>query len=91
MAIVVNKEEVNAAASAYWPTLDVDIFYFAHPYHSWERGLNEHINGLIRQYFPKGSSLENISVEQVMSVQNKLNHGLGKILGYKVPYEVLLC
>lgn len=62
--------------------------YFAHPYHSWERGLNEHTNGLIRQYFPKGSSLKDISVEQVMSVQNKLNHRPRKILGYKTPYEV---
>jgi IS30 family transposase len=38
--------------------------YFAHPYHSWERGLNEHTNGLIRQYFLKGSSLEDITDEQ---------------------------
>jgi IS30 family transposase len=37
--------------------------YFAHPYHSWERGLNEHTNGLIQQYFPKVSSLEDITAE----------------------------
>ena len=35
--------------------------FFAHPYHSWERGLNENINGLMRQYFPKGDSLEKVS------------------------------
>lgn len=62
--------------------------YFAHPYHSWERGLNEHTNGLIRQYFPKGSSFENITNEQIMIVQNKLNHRPRKILGYKTPHEV---
>lgn len=68
-------------------TLAVNV-YFAHPYHSWERGLNEHTNGLIRQYFPKGSSLEDITAEQVMAVQNKLNHRPRKILGFKTPYEV---
>ena len=62
--------------------------YFAHPYHSWERGLNEHTNGLLRQYFPKGSSLEAITAEQVMAVQDKLNHRPRKILGFKTPYEV---
>jgi len=68
-------------------TLAVNV-YFAHPYHSWERGLNEHTNGLIRQYFPKGSSLEDITAEQVMAVQDKLNHRPRKILGFKTPFEV---
>lgn len=68
-------------------TLAVNV-YFAHPYHSWERGLNEHTNGLIRQYFPKGSSLEDIMAEQIMAVQDKLNHRPRKILGFKTPYEV---
>ena len=68
-------------------TLAVNV-YFAHPYHSWERGLNEHTNGLIRQYFPKGSSLEDVTVEQVMAVQDKLNHRPRKILGFKTPFEV---
>jgi len=62
--------------------------YFAHPYHSWERGLNEHTNGLIRQYFPKGSSLEDITLEEIRAVQDKLNHRPRKILGFKTPYEV---
>ena len=47
--------------------LDND-FYFARPYHSWERGANENINGLIRQYFPKGSSFESISNDDVQWV-----------------------
>ena len=40
-------------------------FYFAKPYHSWERGLNEHTNGLVRQYFPKGTSFGTISIEDI--------------------------
>ena len=59
--------------------------YFAHPYHSWERGLNENTNGLIRQYFTKESSFENITDEAVEEVMNKLNHRPRKILNYKTP------
>jgi transposase, IS30 family len=59
--------------------LDVMI-YFAHPYSSWERGLNENTNGLIRQYFPKGSSFEEVTDEQVQQVMDKLNHQPRKML-----------
>ncbi len=62
--------------------------YFAHPYCSWERGLNENTNGLIRQYFTKGSSFENISSEQVNLVMDKLNHQPRKTLDYKTPHDV---
>ena len=62
--------------------------YFAHPYHSWERGLNEHTNGLLRQYFPKGSSLENVAKAEIVTAQYKLNHRPRKVLGFKTPYEV---
>jgi len=63
-------------------------FYFANPYHSWERGLNEHTNGLIRQYLPKESELEHISVKEITMIQNRLNHRPRKVLGYKTPHEV---
>ena len=63
-------------------------FYFANPYHSWERGLNEHTNGLIRQYLPKKSTFINISKEEIIMIQNRLNHRPRKVLGYKTPYEV---
>ena len=53
--------------------LDTDV-YFAHPYHAWERGLNENTNGLIRQYFPKGSPLEHLTQKQIQKVQDRLNH-----------------
>ncbi len=62
--------------------------YFAHPYCSWERGLNENTNGLIRQYFTKGSRFENISSEQVNLVMDKLNHQPRKTLDYKTPHDV---
>ncbi len=67
--------------------LDAD-FYFANPYHSWERGLNEHTNGLIRQYLPKKSEFLHISKEEIITIQNRLNHRPRKSLGYKTPYEV---
>ena len=66
--------------------LNVDV-YFAKPYHSWERGANENTNGLIRQYFPKGTSFENITNEQVTYVQNKLNNRPRKKLGFLSPNE----
>ena len=67
--------------------LNIDV-YFAHPYHSWERGLNENTNGLIRQYFTKGSSFENITDDEVAAVMNKLNHRPRKTLHFKTPHAV---
>ena len=67
--------------------LNADV-YFAHPYHSWERGLNENTNGLIRQYFTKGSSFENITDDEVEAVMNKLNHRPRKTLKFKTPHKV---
>jgi len=62
--------------------------YFAHPYHSWERGLNENHNGLIRQYLPKGMPLDKVTEEEVLAIQDKLNNRPRKTLGYKTPNEV---
>jgi len=69
--------------------LDVG-YYFARPYHSWERGANENMNGLIRQYFPKGMSFENITNEQVQNAENKLNNRPRKRFGFKTPNQVYL-
>jgi len=63
-------------------------FYFAHPYASWERGLNENTNGLIRQYFPKGSDFSSLTETLSVSVSDKLNHRPRKCLDFKTPYEV---
>jgi len=68
-------------------TLDID-FFFCHPYSSWERGLNENTNGLIRQFFPKGSDFTTITQTQVLEAQNRLNYRPRKTLGYKSPAEV---
>ena len=62
--------------------------YFAHPYHSWERGLYENANVLIRQYFPKGMSFEAITEEQVQMAVNRLDTRPRKSLGYKTSNEV---
>jgi len=67
--------------------IDTD-FYFAHPYSSWERGLNEHTNGLIRQYLPKKTDFTQISKEEITTIQDKLNHRPRKVLNYRTPYEV---
>lgn len=62
-------------------------FYFATPYHPWERGANENTNGLIRQYFPKGTCFESITEEQIQEVQDKLNNRPRKKLKYLSPNE----
>ena len=62
--------------------------YFAHPYHSWERGLNENTNGLIRQFFPKGKDLVEITDAQIQEVMDKLNNRPRKCLGFKTPNQI---
>jgi len=63
-------------------------FYFAHPYASWERGLNENTNGLVRQYFPKNSDFSIITDAEVQHVMDKLNNRPRKCLGMKTPNQV---
>lgn len=63
-------------------------YYFCHPYSSWERGLNEYTNGLIRQYFPKGTSFENITKKQIKIIEDKLNNRPRKSLDWRTPNEV---
>ena len=62
--------------------------YFATPYHSWERGLNEHTNGLIRQYLPKKIDFKAVTDEEIQVIENKLNHRPRKVLEFKTPFEV---
>lgn len=62
--------------------------YFARPYHSWERGTNENLNGLIRQYFPKGTDFDLVTDEEIAEVERKLNLRPRKRLGYQAPIEV---
>lgn len=67
--------------------LEASIF-FAHPYHSWERGLNENTNGLIRQYIPKGSSFADLTPERINEVETLLNSRPRKSLNYATPDEI---
>ncbi|QTD36353.1 IS30 family transposase [Polaribacter batillariae] len=67
--------------------LNCDV-YFAHPYSSWERGLNEYTNKLIRQYFPKNEHLDNVKQKDIFETVNKLNNRPRKKLGYRTPKEV---
>lgn len=63
--------------------------FFAHAYHSWERGSNENINGLIRRFFPRGTDFRAISDEDIRRVEYLLNTRPRKRLGWKTPYQVL--
>lgn len=61
--------------------------YFAHPYHSWERGLNENTNGLLRQYLPKNRSFADLTEKELAKIVAKLNNRPRKSLGYLTPRE----
>ena len=63
-------------------------YYFAHPYASWERGLNENTNGLVRQYCPKKSDFSHFDQKDIQAIANRLNHRPRKSLNYKTPFEV---
>jgi IS30 family transposase len=62
-------------------------FYFARPYHSWERGSNENANGLLRQYLPKGASMAGLTQHQCNAIARKLNTRPRKRLGFRTPLE----
>ena len=62
-------------------------FYFATPYHSWERGTNENTNGLIRQYLPKGMCLKNLTQADCDCIANELNNRPRERLGFRTPSE----
>ena len=61
--------------------------YFAHPYSSWERGLNENQNGLVRQYFPKKTDFQKISHQQIKKVQDLLNIRPRKSIDFYSPIQ----
>ncbi len=79
------KEFANHEQIAKNAVLDV---FFAHPYHSWERGLNENTNGLIRQYFPKSTDFALVADDVVAAVQLRLNTRPRKTLNFESPVEV---
>jgi IS30 family transposase len=64
-------------------------FYFAHPYHSWERGLNENTNGLLRQYFPKSTDFKQVTAGEVTQAVIQLNDRPRKTLAFKTPSALM--
>jgi IS30 family transposase len=85
--LTVDNGKEFAAHKILSQTLGIDI-YFAHPYHSWERGLNEHTNGLLRQYLPKKIPFDTLTQKQLDKIVAKINNRPRKVLGYRTPYEV---
>ena len=69
--------------------LDADI-YFAHPYSSWERGINENTNGLIRQYFPKGTDFNVVSAKAIQYVMDRLNNRPRRTRDCRSPNELFM-
>lgn len=63
--------------------------FFANPQSPWQRGTNENTNGLLRQYFPKGTGLSRWSAQEIQAVAHVLSSRLRKTLGWKTPAEAL--
>lgn len=66
--------------------LQADV-YFAKPYHAWERGLNEHTNGLVRQFLPKGMNFDHLTPARLRNIQYLLNNRPRAVLGFRTPKE----
>lgn len=66
---------------------DIDV-YFCNPHSPWQRPSNEHMNGLLRQYFPKGTDLNNVTLQQVRAVAIEMNGRPRKVLNWRTPAEV---
>jgi len=77
-----------AAHKEFSVATDIDV-YFCDPYSPWQRGSNENTNGLLRQYFPKGQSVQDITQAQLNRVANLLNTRPRKTLGFKTPAYIL--
>lgn len=87
LTITLDNGSEFALHQEFGAALGADI-YFAKPHSPWQRGLNENTNGLLRQYFPKGTCLVSITAEQVQHAVDRLNHRPRKCLGWRTPHEV---
>ena len=76
-----NHEKIAAELALDW--------YFCHPYSSWERGLNEGTNRLIRGFYPKGFDFRTVNDQHIQNVQNILNQRVRKTLSFKRPATVM--
>jgi IS30 family transposase len=81
----------NGSEHSRWRSIErygkVKVF-FAHPYHSWERGTNENTNGLIRWYLPKRTDFAKVPATAIQSIEDALNNRPRKRLGWRTPLEV---
>lgn len=84
-----NGTEIGKTDSDLERKIGMDM-YRAYPYHSWERGCNENFNGLVRDFFPKGTDFATITEKEVRRVERNLNHRPRKRLGYLTPHEVFV-
>jgi IS30 family transposase len=84
-----NGAEIGKEDADLEQKIGMDV-YRAYPYHSWERGCNENYNGLIRDFFPKGTDFATITRKEVRRVERNLNHRPRKRLGYLTPHEVFM-
>lgn len=82
-----NGTEIGKEDADLEKKIGMDV-YRAYPYHSWERGSNENYNGLVRDFFPKGTDFATIPVQEVRRVERNLNHRPRKRLSYLTPHEV---
>ena len=83
---MVDNEPDIAAHESLTRKLELPI-YFTHPYSSYERGSNENCNGLIRQFFPKGTNFKNVSHAEVARIEALVNTRPRKRLDYLSPWE----
>lgn len=82
----------NDILFAHYKELEKEIgvnIYFCHPYHSWEKGTIEHINGVIRRDIPKGANIAKYSKRSIQKLEEKLQRRPVKLLGFKTPKQVL--
>jgi IS30 family transposase len=61
--------------------------YFAKPYSSWQRGSNEHVNGILRRYLPRATYLDTVTDKELEAIVNRINDRPRKILGYRTPND----
>lgn len=74
--------------NADWKAFGLSV-YFCDPYSSWQKGSVENVIGLLRRYLPKGLDLASVTSNELLALQEKLNHRPRKCLSFKTPYEVL--
>jgi len=87
-SLTVDNGKENIKHETISKALDMPIF-FCHPYHSWEKGSNENMNGLVRKYLPRGTNLDTISQEDLDDIADELNNRPRKILNFQTPSEIL--